>query len=514
MNDEWWRQAVVYQIYPRSFADSDGDGIGDLPGLTSRLDQLQWLGVDAVWVSPIFASPMADFGYDISDHCAIDPLFGTDEDAETLITQAHERGIKVLFDIVLGHTSDQHEWFRRSRSSRTDPLRDFYVWRDGPVPGSADGGRPNNWVAGFPPGAPAWTFDETTAQWYLHSHLPEQPDLNWENPAVVAAQERVLRHWLDRGIDGVRLDSINRLGKDPQLRDNVDGLPLRQQDWPSIHPRLAGVRRILADYPGTVAVGETWLFDQAQLVPYLVDDELHLAHNFVFARARADARLLASVIEEYAGLVPHPERAAWFFSNHDEPRLVSRFNDDGFGLARAELLAMLLLSLRGTTFLYQGEELGLADACVPADRVVDRNGRDPQRAPIPWLPPAESGPGAGFTTGEPWLPMPPEADTRNVATQRSDPASTLHLYRDLIAFRREHLHTPTAPHRVAYLPPGALQVTNTTATGRYQTILNLGAEPVCCPGGELLLGTDRLRPHGRIERLDLQPLEGVVLRAD
>ncbi|HLM21595.1 MAG TPA: alpha-amylase family glycosyl hydrolase, partial [Propionibacteriaceae bacterium] len=379
---QWWRGAVVYQIYPRSFADTSGDGVGDLRGIIQHLDYLEWLGVDAIWLSPIFRSPMADFGYDISDHCDIDPLFGTLQDAQELINEAHGRNIKVLFDVVLSHTSDQHPWFQQSRSSRSSRFRDWYVWRDGPTPGRAEGGPPNNWLAGFPADAAAWTFDEPTRQWYLHSHLPEQPDLNWENPAVADAQERVLRFWLDRGVDGVRLDSINRLGKDPDLRDNVPGLPLRQQDWPSLHPRLRRVRRVLDEYPGRLAVGEVWLFEQQQLVPYLAEDELQLAHNFVFARSDFSASQFAAILQEFAALIPDPARAAWFLNNHDEPRTRSRFDGDGCGLARAELLAVLLLTLQGTVFLYQGEELGMADTPLPAALWTDRDGRDPQRTPM------------------------------------------------------------------------------------------------------------------------------------
>lgn len=497
MKTPWWHQAVVYQVYPRSFADSDGDGVGDLPGLISRLDYLQWLGVDAVWTSPIFESPMVDFGYDISDHCRVDPLFGTNDDADTLMREAHRRGIKVLFDIVLGHTSDRHPWFQQSRRSVSNPLRDFYVWRDGPTPGSASGGPPNNWEAGFPEGARAWTFDEGSGQWYLHSHLPEQPDLNWENPDVARAQEQVLRFWLDRGIDGVRLDSINRLGKDPLLRDNVPGEPLRQQDWPNIHPRLARVRETLDEYPGTVAVGETWLFDQAQLVPYLRGDELHLAHNFVFARAQAEPTELADIITTYAAKIADPDVAAWFFSNHDEPRLRSRLDHDGHGLARAKLLAMLLMSLRGTTFIYQGEELGLPDVPIPESSVVDRNGRDPQRAPIPWQSPGLVGPGAGFTTGAPWLPVTEDAETLNVACQQTDANSTLTYYRRLIQLRHEMLGRPTAAHEVSLPLPGVLRVRNHSTEGTVDSVMNFNDTPVVYEQGstgEVLIATDRQQP--------------------
>ena len=322
----WWQTAVVYQIYPRSFADSNADGIGDLQGITKHLDYLSDLGVDAIWLSPIFRSPMADFGYDISDHTDIDPTFGTLRDGQDLLDAAHHRGIRVIFDIVLGHTSDQHPWFQAAASSRDNPHRNFYVWRDGPTPGSPVGGPPNNWTAGFPAGAQAWTWHHVTGQWYLHSHLPQQPDLNWENPSVVDAQLEVLRFWLDRGVDGVRLDSINRLGKDPQLRNNVPGLPPRQQDWPSVHDHLRAVRKVLDTYSDRMAVGEVWLFDQRQLMPYLAADELHLAHNFVFVRLPFTATGFATAINEFDELAPEDVWPAWFLNNHDEPRTASRFD--------------------------------------------------------------------------------------------------------------------------------------------------------------------------------------------
>jgi alpha-glucosidase len=520
----WWQGAVVYQIYPRSFADTSGDGVGDLRGVIQHLDYLEWLGLDAIWLSPIFRSPMADFGYDISDHCAIDPLFGTLQDAQDLIDEAHRRDLRVLFDVVLGHTSDQHPWFQQSRSGRSSRFRDWYVWRDGPTPGRAEGGPPNNWVAGFPAGAAAWTFDELTRQWYLHSHLPEQPDLNWENPAVADAQERVLRFWLDRGVDGVRLDSINRLGKDPDLRDNVAGLPLRQQDWPSVHPRLQRVRRVLDEYPGRMAVGEVWLFEQRQLVPYLAENELHLAHNFVFARSDFGASQLAAILQEFAALAPDPARAAWFLNNHDEPRTRSRFDgDDGCGLARAELLAVLLLTLPGTVFLYQGEELGMADTPIPAALCVDRDGRDPYpyRTPMPWLAPQVAGAGAGFTTGHPWLPVGPDADRVNVAAEQTDAGSTLHLYRQLIRTRRATRPT-TRLHDIRLVGQDILVLHQETVTGVQVTVLTFAITPGFVPAElvgtprRFVLSSDRSRSHlpSAASGLDVGPLEGLVVHVD
>lgn len=380
-NDAWWQSAVVYQIYPRSFADANGDGVGDLAGVIDRLGHLSYLGVDAVWVSPFFRSPMVDNGYDISDHRRVDPVFGDHDDARRLIRAAHDRGLRVLLDIVLGHTSDQHPWFVDSSSSRESAHRDWYVWRDGPTPGSAEGGPPNNWEAGFPAGASTRTWHQSTRQWYLHSHLPEQPDLDWTNPAVRDAQLDVLRWWLDRGIDGVRLDSINRLGKDPELRDNVSGQPLRQQDWPTLHSYLRQVRRLLDEYPGVMSVGEVWEFDQRRLMPYLAADELHLAHNFVFARLPFRASDFADVVAEFEDLAEDHVWPAWFLNNHDEPRVASRWSPDGEdparGQERARVAATLLLTLRGTPFLYQGEELGLPDT-----HLAPGVGKDPNGGPV------------------------------------------------------------------------------------------------------------------------------------
>ena len=530
-NRPWWQTAVIYQIYPRSFADSNADGIGDLPGITKHLDYIRDLGVDAIWLSPVFRSPMVDFGYDISDHTDVDPTFGTLADADDLIDAAHLRGIRVIFDIVLGHTSDQHAWFQAAASSREDPRRDFYVWRDGPTPGSPAGGPPTNWTAGFPAGAPTWTWHRPTSQWYLHSHLPQQPDLNWDNPAVVDAQLDVLRFWLDRGVDGVRLDSINRLGKDPLLRDNVPGRPPRQQDWPSVHDHLRAVREVIDTYPGRMAVGEVWLFEQRLLMPYLAADELHLAHNFAFVRLPFTAKGFAAVITEFTELAGDDVWPAWFLNNHDEPRTASRFDlagadgrPDGRGLERARLLAMLLITLRGTPFLYQGEELGMPDTPVPPGIATDRNGRDPQRTPIPWLEPDRAGPGAGFTTVTPWLPIGPTARTLNVSSEQRDPTSTLHLYRDLIRLRKARASLAHGRQEILAVDDGDLLVYLRTAVdGDTLVVLNFSTEDATLDLGRIARSRDAawtvavgthsssgdLGPVSPM--LTLRGLEGVVL---
>src|SRR3954471_13350832 len=354
----WWRRDPVYQIYPRSFCDADGDGVGDLRGITRRLDHLAGtassLGVGAVWLSPFYPSPMADFGYDISDYTDVDPRFGTFARFDELVSQAGARGLRVIVDWVANHTSDRHPWFAESRSSRSSPRRDWYVWRDGP----AEGVPPNNWLTAWKQPAPAWTWDEATAQWYLHSFLAQQPDLNWDNPEVEAAMFDVLRLWLDRGAGGFRLDVAYKLGKDPALADKEPGRP-HNEHWPTVHDRLRRLRCVLEEYEGErIAVGEVYA-PQRTLVDYVNSgDELHMVHNFNLLLQPWSAQRFAAVIEEFTELAEPEVWPAWCLNNHDHPRLASRYDHDGRGQLRARVAAMLLLTLRGTAFLYQGEELG------------------------------------------------------------------------------------------------------------------------------------------------------------
>jgi alpha-glucosidase len=430
MSAPWWQSGVVYQIYPRSFADSDGDGVGDLAGVRARLDHLAWLGVDAVWLSPFFRSPMADFGYDIADHCDVDPLFGTLADAEALIAEAHQAGLRVLFDLVPNHTSDQHPWFVAARSSRDDPHRDHYIWRD-PTP---DGRPPNNWRAAFTDG-PAWTFDEATDQWYLHLFLPEQPDLNWANPAVVEGVHDVMRFWLDRGVDGFRIDVVHCIGKDDDLTDDEppwDEIPhCVSHEHPITHEHIRDMRKLVDGYDGDrLIVGETAVPSTSMVAPYYGEgDELHLAFNFAPLHTGWDATRWRKRVDRVVELLdPMGAWPTWVLSNHDVPRQRTRY---GGAEARARAAPFLTLGLRGTPFVYAGEELGLLDAEVPDDRVVDPGGRDGCRAPIPWT----AAPGHGWPDPA-WLPLPPEAAERSVEAQRQDPASVLHLYRRLLAARR------------------------------------------------------------------------------
>ncbi len=404
----WWQRGAIYQIYPRSFADASGDGTGDLRGIVEHLDHVAALGAGAIWLSPIFPSPMADFGYDVADFCDVDPVFGTLADLDDLLEKAHARGIRVVLDWVPNHTSDRHPWFVASRSSRADPRRDWYVWHDG----GRDGGPPNDWRSEFAAVGPAWTFDEGTDQWYLHSFMAEQPDLNWDNPEVREAMHGILRFWLGRGVDGLRLDAIHKIAKDPLLRDHATAPRRHDEDWETIHERLRGIRRVADEFEDRMLVGEVALQDLHRAVSYLESgDQLHLAHNFVFAELPWDAEAFRTSIDDFEALAERTAWPAWFLENHDLPRVASRFDRDatggsGHGAARARAAALILYALRGTPFVYQGQELGLHDADIPPDRVVDVDGRDPVRAPMPWQPPSQAGAGAGFTVGEPWLPLP------------------------------------------------------------------------------------------------------------
>jgi alpha-glucosidase len=478
----WWRSAVIYQIYPRSFADADGDGVGDLRGIAERLEHVRDLGADAIWLSPIYRSPMADFGYDVADYTDVDPLFGSLEDADALIERAHELGLRVLLDYVPNHSSDQHPWFAESRASKDGDKRSWYVWRGGDAP-------PNNWIANFGDQRPAWTRDPLTDEWYLHSFLPEQPDLNWDEPAVEAAMHDVLRFWLRRGVDGFRIDVAHALGKDPELGDNEAGRR-HSEDWPSVHPRLAGIRRVLEEFDGDrVAVGEVYLLDQRALAPYVTTgDELHLAHNFVFLNLPWSAERFRTVVDEFEELTREGGWPAWCLNNHDHSRTATRY-----GFARGRVAAMLVLTLRGTPFLYQGEELGLTDVPIPPEAIVDVDDRDPERAPMPWAPPSQAGPGAGFGAGEPWLPVHPDAERLAASVQEQDPDSPLAFYRALLALRRATPALHAGTYRSVPAPPDVFAYVREHDGRRVLVALNFAPFPRALPaeaaGGRLLLST-------------------------
>ena len=504
--------------------DASGDGVGDLEGIRQRLGHLAWLGVDGLWISPCFPSPMADFGYDVADYCDVDPLFGSLADMDRLIADAHARDLRVILDLVPNHSSEAHPWFQASRSSRDDPKRDWYVWRD-PAP---DGGPPNNWLSIF--GGPAWEWDETTGQFYLHSFLKEQPDLDWGNPEVEAAMHDVLRFWFDRGVDGFRIDVIHRIAKDPALRDNPVIDPalgyggqrhIHDENHPDVHERLRGLRRVADAYPERVLIGEVYLFDPAEVARYYGrGDELHQAFNFSLMHAPFSADRMREEIERFHGFVPEAGWPNQVLSSHDAIRHASRYDHPQYGDARARLLAMLLLTTRGTPFLYYGEEIGMRNVEIPEERRQDPlawmlhpiASRDGERTPMPW----KQGDGAGFSSAEPWLPIADDANTRNIASQRDDPSSLLHLYRDLIAMRRE---TPAlergAQHRLD-APADVYAFERMEGSQRVVVALHFGENRI-----ELDLGPGRVRGgiatrHGaelpqELDRVQLGPAEGVAL---
>ncbi|MFT4605016.1 MAG: alpha-glucosidase [Rhodothermales bacterium] len=449
MDQLWWQTGVVYQIYPRSFQDSTGNGIGDLPGIISRLDYVGELGVDAIWISPFFTSPMRDFGYDVADYCDVDPLFGTLADAERLVEEAHSRGLKVLVDFVPNHCSSEHPWFVEAGSSRSSLRRDWFVWRD-PAPG---GGPPNNWLSVF--GGPAWTLDERTGQYYRHSFLKDQPDLDWRNPAVVEALHEVLRFWMDRGVDGFRLDAILFGGKDPleHVYDLGD---------PFVLEVFAGFRRVVDGYvaksdfadqvaavipPQRVLIGEVHQYDLEEWAKYyggvgaagtpLGAAGLHMPFNFGLLKAPWTAGGVRAHVEAIERVTRDLGWPNYVLGNHDEARLTQRLGQDSDRLA-----AMLLLTLRGTPTLYYGDEIGMEQGDIPPEKQLDpwglnvsaELGRDGCRTPMQW----NSGPAAGFTTGTPWLPVHDDRAFRNVAVQLDEPDALLNLYRRLLELRRKH----------------------------------------------------------------------------
>jgi alpha-glucosidase len=502
----WWENAVIYQAYPRSYADSNGDGIGDLPGITSKLDHLEWLGVDALWLSPTFPSPNRDWGYDVADFYGVHPDFGTMRDLEELIVEAGRRDIRVMLDLVPNHTSDANEWFH-------DPTkRDWYVWRD-PKP---DGSPPNNWKAAF--GGSAWTFDEASGQYYLHNFLPEQPDLDWWNEDVRAAFDDILRFWFERGIAGFRIDVAHALIKDPQLRDNPPARPTesptfaRLGQWPKYNlglPEAVDVhrrfRRVAEEFtPPALLLGETYVMELEELLRYMVPDGLQLAMNFAFLHTPFSAEKLARVVAETESLLPVGATPAWHASSHDDQRFATRWCKGDLAAAKCALVA--LLCLRGTTLLYQGDEIAMEAPAVPPERVRDMAGRDPCRTPMVW----EDVPGAGFTEPgvEPWLPIGPT--DRNVADQRDDPQSPLRLTRDLIALRKHRglLHGAYEP--VDDVPDGVWAFRR---EGGALVAINLGDEIANVSlDGAIVICTNRDRDEEAIDgTLELRPHEAVVV---
>jgi alpha-glucosidase len=525
MSDAWWKSAVLYQIYPRSFQDSDGDGVGDLAGIRTRLPYLRELGVDALWLSPIFTSPMADFGYDISDYTAIDPLFGTMADFDALLADAHARGLKVILDFVPNHSSDQHPWFKESRSSRTNPKRDWYIWRD-PAPG---GGPPNNWLSEF--GGSAWQLDKITGQYYYHAFLKEQPDLNWRNPEVVAAMHDVLRFWLARGVDGFRLDAIWFLVEDDRFRDNPKNpdwrpgdppdkslLPIYSGDRPEVHDALREMRKVIDEFPDRLMIGETYLPFERLMAYYGRDlTGAHLPFNFALINAPWRARGIAALIDEYEAALPPGAWPNWVLGNHDKPRIASRV-----GQAQARVAAMMLLTLRGTPTMYCGDEIGIPQADIPPGRVQDpfeKNvpglglGRDGCRTPMQW----DASPFAGFSTQEPWLPVTDDYATRNVAAERAGPASLYNLYRRLIALRRQYPALSLGSYRPFMTEGQVLAYLREGNDDRFLVALNLGSHDatLAVQPGTIALSVLGDRNGERVkESLTVARNDGLVVKLD
>jgi len=518
----WWRDGVLYQIYPRSFADSDGDGIGDLKGITARLDHLAWLGVDGIWLNPTFPSPNDDWGYDVADYKGVHPDLGTLEDLDELVAAAGARGIRVLLDLVPNHTSDRHPWFQDALSGRDARHRDFYVWAD-PAPG---GGPPNNWISNF--GGPAWTWHEPTGQYFLTQFLPSQPDLNWWNEELREAIDDVLEFWFARGIAGFRIDVCHAIVKDRELRD--DPLPgpgdhpqivkrgLKQvysMNRPELHDVLRRWRALAGGQdPERILVGETYVLSLDQLIPFYGNgqDELHLAFNFLFVHSDLDATQMRENVERVEAMLPPSSWPVWTGSNHDAKRFPTRWAGDDPARTRAGLL--MLLALRGTPFLYYGDEIGMTDVPLDPHEALDPvarrkddpdENRDVCRTPMQW----DASAGAGFTDGgEPWLPI---GDTSvNVADQRADPGSVLHLARDLIALRRERADLRGGAYETLPAPDGAWAWRRGEDTA---AALNLSDAPVEIQlEGRILIGTDRTRDGEPVDgALRLAPWEGAVL---
>jgi len=525
--DIWWRDGVFYQIYPRSYQDSNGDGVGDISGIIERLPYLRALGIDAVWLSPIFPSPMADFGYDISDYCGVDPLFGTMRDFDALVTAVHGAGLKLILDLVPNHTSDRHPWFIESRSSRDSPKRDWYLWRD-PRP---DGSAPNNWMSEF--GGSAWQYDANTQQYYYHAFLAQQPDLNWRNAQVRAAIYDAMRFWLGKGVDGFRVDVIWHLIKDEQFRDNPPNpgfrpdrppheslLPRYTADQAEVQDVIAEMRGVIDEFNDRVLIGEIYLpFER--LVAYYGKDlsGAHLPFNFALLSAPWNARAIEKIIAEYEAALPPGAWPNWVLGNHDRPRVASRV-----GPAQARVAAMLLLTLRGTPTLYYGDEIGMHQVAIAPEQVQDpfeKNvpgigvGRDGCRTPMQWNATLQ----AGFSTAQPWLPLPDDYVHENAAHLGADRQSILSLYRALIKLRKE---TPALVSG-AYVPIAAegelLLYKRQDDEGLILIALNLGGDAVSVQSdsigfsGEVLLSTLMDRDGEAVgETLELRGNEGLIIK--
>lgn len=546
MKTLWWQHGVIYQIYPRSYKDTSGNGIGDLEGIIEKLDYLsETLMIDAIWISPFYPSPMKDHGYDVADYCDIHPMFGDLATFDRLLEEAHARDIKIIIDWVPNHSSDEHPWFLESRSSRDNSKRDWYIWRD-PKP---DGSPPNNWGSFF--GGPAWTLDETTGQYYMHQFVPGQPELNWRNPELKSAMFDTLRFWLDRGVDGFRMDVIGLIIKDEELRDNPPNpaappnlpetdlfsrlLPIYNMDQDDVHPVLKEIRQLFDEYEDRVAIGELWgLLDR--WVRYYGEngDELHLPFNFrLMNRIEVsedgtefrmgphpwEASAMRQSVEEMEAALPEFAWPNYVLGNHDGTRLATRYG----GQAQARTAAMMLLTLRGTPTVYYGEELGMENVPIPLDKIQDPQGinlgaertRDVCRTPMQW----DAGEYAGSSFSEPWLPVSDDFKTRNVEAMKADPVSILNLYRELLALRK----------RTPALEVGSYMTMNPPAENcflykreldddAYLIALNFSGEEQTLSVDSLGLGTCLLSTYmdkkGELDlsSLDLRSHEGLIIK--
>ncbi|TDO07249.1 alpha-glucosidase [Mycobacterium sp. BK086] len=490
----WWANAIFYQVYPRSFADSNGDGVGDLDGVTAHLDHLSWLGVDAIWLNPVMVSPMADHGYDVADPRDVDALFGGLGALERLIAEAHARGIKVTMDLVPNHTSSAHAWFQAALAAGPGSVeRERYIFRDGlGVDGSMP---PNNWVSVF--GGPAWTR-VPDGQWYMHLFDAEQPDLNWDNPETFEDLEKTLRFWLDRGVDGFRIDVAHGMAKPPGLPDmaNPDvGMLTLDDDDPrfnhdGVHEIHRGIRTVLDDYPEAVTIGEIWVFENEDFAKYLRPDELHMGFNFRLVRAEFDVASIHGAIENALAAAALADASpTWTLSNHDVEREVSRYGGGAKGLAQARAIAMVMLALPGAMFLYNGEELGLPNVDLPdqvlQDPVWERSGhtergRDGCRVPMPW---SGDAPPFGFSSNpDTWLPMPVEWAALTVERQLTDPDSTLVFFRTILGLRRERFHFTEYDVEWLQLRDDALAF----LSGGVLCVVNTGSVALPLPDGDVL----------------------------
>lgn len=513
----WWEKGVVYQVYPRSFQDSDGDGIGDLAGIERRLDHIASLGVDAIWLSPIFPSPMKDFGYDVADYCGIEPMFGDLAAFDSLLAAVHARGLKLLLDFVPNHSSDQHSWFVESRAGRHSAKRDWYIWRD-PAP---DGGPPNNWISDF--GGSSWEYDAASDQYYLHAFLKEQPDLNWRSSELKAAMLDVLRFWFDRGVDGFRIDVLWHIVKAEGLPDNPvnevwhPGVRERDRliqqhstDQPEAHAIAAEMRAIADGYGDRALIGEIFLPNDRHARWFGTPErpEVHLPFNFQLIENDWNAAALRRVIADYEASLPPHGWPNWVIGSHDAPRIAARVGEE-----QARVAAMLLLTLRGTPTLYQGDEIGIGPVTIPPDRIRDPQdlrqpgigiGRDRSRTPMAW----DASPNAGFSTREPWLPLHNDWRTRNVAAQAGDAGSMLALYRRLLALRRAEPALTIGDFSLIDAPNGVLAYQRQHGERMLTVMLNLTGENRTMPWrGEVLLST----LDGEAEAGMLSANEGLIL---